>query len=404
MPSLFQSITTTSLAFVLASTTAFGQDTRAGVIAEQQAEKAQRLEPNVARGAEKFLDWVEGHFTNPNQFYVTFGGLYPSSGFGMGVAVRQAFGHARFNAGVAYSLRGYKMAQASLDFPELAGEKLEIDTHVRWDDATQVPFYGIGNDTSADDRVNFGLKALEAGGGLTFKPVRWYRIGGGLLFKRMEDRAGEGTHPSIETIGSIAAPGLFQEARYRQATAFTAIDWRESPGYTRRGGLYSLAFHDFNDSDNPFSFRRVDAEIQQYLPLLNEHWVLAFRGLLQAADVEDGQLVPYYLLPSLGGARRHRGFSDFRFHDQNMMLITGEYRWLPSRVVDMALFVDAGKVAPDYDEIFDGSRWRVGYGFGLVVGSRNSTLFALDLAYGDGFVVTLTSDPLRAFAGRDTRL
>jgi hypothetical protein len=380
----------TAVAFVLAAAPAAGQDTRAEVIARQQAEKAGRLEPNVAHGAEKFLDWVEGHFTNPNTAYVTFGGLYPSSGFGTGVAVRRAIGHARFNAGVSYSVRGYKTAQVTLGFPELAGEKVEVATHIRWDDATQVPFHGIGNDSSEDDRVSFGLRKLDAGGSLTFKPVRWYRIGGGLAFTRFEDRAGEGTHPSIETIGSAAMPGLFQEARYRHASAYTAIDWRESPGYTRSGGLYSLAFHDYHDTDNPFSFRRFDAEVQQYLPLLNEHWVLVFRGLLQAASVDDDQIVPYYLLPSLGGARRHRGFGDFRFHDENMMLVTAEYRWLPSRVIDMALFVDAGKVTHRRREL-DFSDLKTAYGIGIRFHGPNFTPLRLDVANGkEGVRIHLT--------------
>jgi hypothetical protein len=379
MPSLFQSISTTSLACVLATATVFGQDTRAGVIAEQQAEKAQRLEPNVTRGAEKFLEWVEGHFTSPNEVYLTFGGMLPSSGFGPGVAVRQAWGHARFNAGVAYSVRSYKTAQASLRFPELAGEKLEVNSHVRWDDGTQVPYYGIGNDTTEDSRVNFGIKTLDAGGSLAFKPARWFRIGGGMQYRRFEDRAGEGSHPSVETIGPVAAPGLFQEARYRQSSIFSSIDWRESPGYTRSGGLYSLVVHDFNDSGNQFSFRRFDAEVQQYLPLLNEHWVLVFRGLLQAAEVDDDQLVPYYLLPSLGGARRHRGFSDFRFHDQNMMLVTGEYRWTPSRVIDMALFVDAGKVTNQRRDL-NFNDLKTAYGIGIRIHGPTFTPLRLDLA------------------------
>lgn len=388
MSSLSKSISITSLALLLTSSTVFGQDTRAEEIARLQAEKAQRLIPNVPTGTEKALDWLEGHFTDPNTVYLTFGGLYPSGGFAPGVAVRRAFGQARFNTGVAYSLRAYKLAHVSLGFPELAGDKLEIDTHARWTDATQVPFYGVGNASVKDDRVNYGLRALEIGGSAAFKPVRWYRLGGGLALRRFEDRAGAGTRPSIES--GPPAPGLFTEARYRQASAFTAIDWRESSGYTRRGGLYSLAFHDFNDADRPVSFRRVDAEVQQYLPILKEHWVLAFRGLVQTTDVDDNQLVPYYLLPSLGGARRHRGYADFRFQDRHMMLVGAEYRWLPSRVIDMALFVDAGKVTRDRRDLdFDGLK--TAWGIGMRIHGPTFTPLRLDVAHGkEGIRVHLT--------------
>lgn len=385
MTPLCTSIGITALVFALAATPVFGQDTRAEEIARRQAEKARRLEPNRATAAEKTLEWLEAHFTDPNTVYLTFGGLYPSSGLAPGVALRRAFGHARLNTGVAYSLRNYKLAHVSLGFPELAGDRVEIDTHARWLDATQVPFYGIGNATSKDARVNYGLRALEAGATVALKPVEWFRIGGGLALRQFEDRAGAGSRP-LETGSAI--PGLFTEVRYRQATAFTAIDTRESSGYSRSGGLYSLALHDF--TDNPSSFRRVDAEVQQLLPLLKEHWVLAFRGLVQTTDIDGDQRVPYYLLPSLGGARRHRGYSDFRFQDRHMLLVTGEYRWLPSRVLDMALFIDAGKVASDRRDLdFDGLK--TAYGIGLRIHGPTFTPLRLDIARGDeGIRVHLT--------------
>ena len=60
-------------------------------------------------------------------------------------------------------MRGYKLGEASLRLPELAGDKLEIDTRVRWFDATQVPFYGVGGNSRKEARVNYGLEQFEAG-------------------------------------------------------------------------------------------------------------------------------------------------------------------------------------------------------------------------------------------------
>jgi hypothetical protein len=376
-------VTTVFLAVMLTAFPAHAQDSRAAEIAAQQAAKSQQVTPNVTTGGEKALDWFEDHFTDPNTFYLTFGGIYPSGGFAPGLAGRRAIGHARLNAGAAYSLRSYKLAHASLNFPELAGNRLEIETRVRWTDATQVPFYGVGNDSSKDDRVNYGLRSLEAGGSITLKPVSWYRIGGGYAWRRMEDRAGTGRFASIETFDSPAAPpALFSEARYTHATAFTAIDWRESPGYTRRGGLYRVALNDFQDADHRFSFRRLDAEIQQSIPLLKEHWVIAFRALMQTTDVDGNETVPYYLLPTLGGARMHRGYSDFRFQDRHVLLIGGEYRWLPSRILDMALFVDAGKVAGERRDL-DFDDLKTAYGIGIRFHGPTFTPLRLDVARGD---------------------
>jgi Omp85 superfamily domain len=367
----------------LVATPSFAQQSRADEIAQQQTEKSKQLRPNTASGMERALDWFEDHFTDPNTAYLTFGGIYPSGGFAPGLAVRRAFGHARLNFGGAFSVRSYKLAHASLNFPELADDKLDVETRVRWIDATQVPFYGLGNDSIKDDRVNYGLRSLELGGRATFKPVSWYRIGAGIALQRLENREGVGRRPSIETrYSSLTAPGLFSEPRYTEATAFTAIDWRESSGYTRSGGLYSIAVNDFRDSDDNFSFRRLDADVRQYLPLLKEQWVLVFRALAQITSADSGQVIPYYLLPSLGGAQTLRGYSDFRFQDKHLLLLGAEYRWLPSRIIDMAIFVDAGKVAAERRDL-DLNGLKTTYGIGIRFHGPTFTPLRVDLARGD---------------------
>jgi hypothetical protein len=369
--------------FGLAASPASGQQSRADEIAQQQAEKSEQLRPNTASGMERALDWFEDHFTNPNTAYLTFGGIYPSGGFAPGVAVRRAFGHARLNVGGAFSVRSYKLAHASLNFPELADDKLEVETRARWIDATQVPFYGLGNDSVKDDRVNYGLRSLELGGRATFKPVFWYRIGAGIASRRLENREGVGRRPSIETRhSSLTAPGLFSEPQYTEATVVMAIDWRESPGYTRRGGLYSIALNEVRDSDDSFSFRRLDADFRQYIPLLKEQWVFVFRGLAQITSTDSGQVIPYYHLPSLGGAQTLRGYSDFRFQDKHLLLLGAEYRWLPSRIIDMAIFVDAGKVAAERRDL-DLDGLKTTYGIGIRFHGPTFTPLRLDIARGD---------------------
>lgn len=370
---------------------AFSQQSRADEIAQQQAEKDARLTPNTSTTAERALDWFEDHFADPTTLYLTFGEVYSSSGFAPGVAHRAALGRARLNVGGAYSLQGYKLAHASLDFPELAGDKLDVETRLRWVDATQVPFYGLGNDSIKGGRVNYGLRSLEAGASAAFKPVPWYRVGVGMAWRSLEDREGVGRRPSIETLHSrLTAPGLLSDTQYVETTAFTAIDFRESPGYTRSGGLYAVSLHDFRDSDDALGFRRVDVDLRQYIPILKEHWVLAFRGLLQTTDVTDTQVVPYYLLPSLGGAQTLRGYSDFRFQDKHLLLLGAEYRWLPSRIVDMALFIDAGKVTARRRDL-NLRGLKTGYGIGIRFHGPTSTPLRVDLARGDeGILVHIT--------------
>jgi outer membrane protein assembly factor BamA len=127
------------------------------------------------------------------------------------------------------------------------------------------------------------------------------------------------------------------------------------------------------------SFRRLDAEVQQFVPFLRENWVLAFRALASTTDATDGNQVPYFLMPELGGSRNLRGFSAMRFRDRNRMLLTGEYRWSAGPLVDMALFVDAGKVAATVSDLnFD--KLQVAHGIGFRVHTPAATVTRIELA------------------------
>jgi hemolysin activation/secretion protein len=80
--------------------------------------------------------------------------------------------------------------------------------------------------------------------------------------------------------------------------------------------------------------------------------------------VGDVDLAPYFLLPSLGSGETLRGFDVGRFRDRHSLLLTGEWRWMPNRsALDMALFVDAGKVAPRRSDLtLSGLKTDVGLG------------------------------------------
>jgi hypothetical protein len=62
--------------------------------------------------------------------------------------------------------------------------------------------------------------------------------------------------------------------------------------------------------------------------------------------------VPYFLLPSLGSGSTLRAYHSWRFRDRNSLLMSGEFRWIPSRLgLDMAIFYDAGKVASRREDL-----------------------------------------------------
>ena len=86
------------------------------------------------------------------------------------------------------------------------------------------------------------------------------------------------------------------------------IDWRPSPGYARRGGLYQVRYHRYAGGVD--DFERVEGEVVQHVPLVRENWVLSLHGHADSI-LSDDAVVPY--LPSLGGGDTLRGYSGWQF-------------------------------------------------------------------------------------------
>src|SRR5262249_10537640 len=148
------------------------------------------------------------------------------------------------------------------------------------------------------------------------------------------------------------APGLGEDPEYLKTTVYAGYDWRTSPGYTDRGGWYHAEWYDYSRRDEGLgNFQRLDAEVRQFFPILRANWVIALRGLVSTTNVDSGDQVPYFLLPDLGGADELRGYPAFRFRDRHRVLTSAEYRWKAGQFVDMAIFMDAGKVASTRDDL-----------------------------------------------------
>jgi outer membrane protein assembly factor BamA len=121
-------------------------------------------------------------------------------------------------------------------------------------------------------------------------------------------------------------------------------------------------------------------EASQFVPLFGGRWVLALHAWEVFSDASSGNLVPFYLTPSLGGQNTLRGYRDYRFHDNNMQSFNAESRLALFTHVDAAVFVDAGKVAPRAGDL-DFKDLRTSYGAGLRVHNATSTLARFDVGH-----------------------
>jgi hypothetical protein len=339
---------------------------RLETISLRQAEKAKTSRPPTPDRAEALVRKLEKVFlVDPSGFFPWFDSVYQGGGLTVGGGYRQFYGDNTFwEVKGLYSALNYKLVEGGTVSRDHLSKRLTFGMRLGWRDATQVAYYGVGQDSNEANRTNFRFQETYAEGKAEFRPVRWLPVRGVLAFEQWNTLQGEGADPSIETAHTPqTAPGLGADPSFIHSKVSAGIDWRQSPGYTRRGGLYEVTFHDYHNTNGGlYSFQKLDGELIQHIPLLRETWVLAARGRVETT-LNDNAVIPYFMLPSLGSGSTLRGYSSYRFRDRHSMLINAEFRWIPAVGLDMALFYDVGKVTSRRSDLdFKGLKSDVGIG------------------------------------------
>jgi hypothetical protein len=199
------------------------------------------------------------------------------------------------------------------------------------------------------------------------------------------------------------APGLASRPWYVRTFVSAANDTRFSPEYTRTGRLLEAGLYHYSDfKESSLSYRRLDLAAVQYLPTFRTDDPTAdvtkprrYKGALSVfgrawySYTGGGDDVPFYLMPYLGGGDYLRGYSSYRFHDRNALLLGTEYRYAVHKMVDVAMLVEGGTVASEPMGLSLG-KLAPSVGIGVRVHSKTSGLVRLDVAHGrDGFKVAL---------------
>ena len=364
-----------AVAILAAAAPASAQDSRETELAAARAEKATRLHEYEPTSLERKILMAENLFTTEKTFYPYIGSVYEGGGMGVGPGYRTRFADSgTFGAHAALSVMNFKTVDAQLRLPDLAKGRLTITANGNWLDAPSMPFYGVGNDSS-DTRRDYAYRTTTVGASARLQAAPFVAVGGGMDL--------------------LAINSTDISPTYRRDRLFAEFDWRTSPLYTRKGGLYRVDWSDYHDTSagGRNSFRRLDAEVDQFVPLLRENWVIALRAAASTTDTPDGSYVPYYLMPALGGSHSLRGYSSWRFRDRNRLLLSGEYRWTAGPFVDMAVFVDAGKVADTVSGL-DLHDLKTSHGIGLTLHTFDRTVTRIEVARTrDGMGVSFSFSP-----------
>jgi hypothetical protein len=225
------------------------------------------------------------------------------------------FGDQMFiDASAAISWRAYKMAQARFELPQLTRSRLALGAHARWQDLTQITYFGDGPDSLETSRSEYRLTSTNIAAYATVRPLRWLAVGGrvGWLDRpTVLPPAGSfqrGNPATEEVFSSDPVFSMDVQPSFGYREAAVTVDTRDHRKHPTKGGLYRAAWTGITDQDQgAFSVHRSEAEAAHFIPLSRSRVVLALHGWLAASDTPAGATVPFYLQPSLGGHNTLRG-------------------------------------------------------------------------------------------------
>jgi hypothetical protein len=383
---------------------------RAAELTREREEKAITLQGPDQSGIEKGLHWWDnqqvvnrirsgwrgfhvatGSFANGAG--LTFGAGYQDLAVGSVYADDDLPNRVDLTGAVAYSTRNYFLARSGVTLKNLGSAPVDVSIWGRVYEFPEEDFFGIGPDTQETNRTAYQINSSEFGADASWLAGKGFQLGAGAAY--LNPRIGEGQDPRYpsadEVFDPATIPGYTEQPDFLRLTGEIGFDYRDNPSLPRNGGFYRVRYLAFQDRDlDAYDFRQLHADAEQYFPLGHKFRVLALRAATVLSDADDGQEVPFYYQPTLGGGQKLRGFREFRFRDRNSVLFTAEYRWQAWWALDMALFVDAGKVAYDRSDL-DLNNLEASYGLGFRFHSNDAFVGRLDLAFSrEGFIPFLS--------------
>jgi len=307
-----------------------------------------------------------------------FGGLPTGQGFALGPQYTRyglADGKFLFRGSAAASAAGAYMFDLQFGVPELFSRSAFLDLVAVHGNYPRIDYYGPGPDSSRNGRSHFRFEETRYDVLLGVRLGRRLSLGftGGYL----SVNAGRGNRADIAHTADLFTeqdtPGLERQTDFARGGFFTRLDYRDDPIGARSGGMFQVRWQNYSDvRSNRFDFRQLDLEARQYVPFFNKRRVIALALAGTLSYPGSGAAVPFYLQPTLGGSDDLRGFRSYRFYGDNLLAANVEYRWEAFSGLDMALFLDAGKVAARRSQVnFHGLETSAGFGFRFNARNRN---------------------------------
>lgn len=389
---------------------------RAEQIEAERDAKARRLQPERLSPLEARLLWIkeakvlERISAGIHGFRARLGKMATGQGFGIGPEYMRrdlARGELVVRAAAQVSTRGATRLETELLAPGFAGERFFAAVSALRHNYGGINYFGPGPDSAKSGRSNFRYEDVAVDGLLGVQWGRRFRMGASAGHLAVNVGPGaDRRFVSAERIFTPAqAPGIDRQTHFGRFGVFAQLDFRDSPTGPRAGGNYVVEYSLYDDlALGRYGFHQFGAELQQYVPFFNKRRVIFLRGKTTLTSPRERQVVPFYLQPVIGGSDDLRGFRPYRFYDNNALVLNAEYRFETFSGLDTALFVDGGKVFPDYRRL-NFSNLEGSAGFGLRFNVRNAVFLRIDVGFShEGYNVWIKfgGPEGRRFVGRSS--
>jgi hypothetical protein len=325
------------------------------------------------------------------------GGFEQGAVLGLGVQFTTAdlIRFVEFRATALTSPILYRRFEGEAYIPKVFDKKTHADIWFDYLRRTKDDFFGIGPRIPNTSQTNFDLEqrsynvslyhdfttAIQVGGYFSESNSATYR---GQRNRDIPiDRLFSGDQNSVPA--SAYAPGLFTNSKLMSYGGFAVYDLRNnSSGLTKGAYFYGRigSAQGLKDKSAFSDYGWLEAELDArgYIPLGSDKTSLAVRGYASLKDARGASQIPFYDLSFLGGRMYGRGFKNFRFRGNNLVLGSVEllqtvWTQREDRGLDVFGFGDAGQVWGDNrsqtdpailaNRGFDSSNWRASVGGGV---------------------------------------
>jgi hypothetical protein len=253
----------------------------------------------------------------------------------------------------------------------------------RYRDYPGEDFYGIGPTSLQSDRTDYRLKDGLYEGIVRFGVGRLSLMGRAGLLQNSILPGSDSAFPGTETSYTEAtAPGLVSSPDFVHVSGGAWLELRDEPGNPHRGASLGVAFSRFDDRHgNAFQFNRVTVDLREYIALGSKRHVVALRQVTSLDSPDAGSSVPFYMQSTIGGSSTLlRGFGSFRFRDDKLLALAGEYRFELIPKVELALICSSGRVFPTMNAL-DLGDMRQSWGAGIRLKSPRKVHLRLDVLH-----------------------